>query len=198
MPRKKREQSSTGVYHWIVRGMNKKDLFHDAQDFEYFKKLLSEYKTAYQISFFHYCLMTNHVHLLLRANDLEYLASFSHYVQRRYAYYYCGRYKWTGSVFQRGYRSFVIDRDEYMLECGRYIERNPVKAKLVEKPGDYKFTSYRYYAVGESDEMLTDSPAYMGLSSDEGLRRIIYAKRVEEHRVQEEMMERGLLPAGIG
>jgi len=197
MPRKRREQSATGVYHWIVRGMNKKDLFHDTQDFDCFKKLLIEYKTTYQISFFHFCFMTNHVHVLLKAMDLEYLAGFSHYVQRRYAYYYCGRYKWTGSVFQRGYRSFVIDRDEYMLECGRYIERNPVKAKLVENPGDYKYTSYRYYAAGDIDAMLTESPAYTALSSDVNLRRMIYAKRVEEHRVHEEMMERGLLPVGM-
>jgi len=197
MPRKRREQSSTGVYHWIVRGMNKKDLFHDAQDFDFFRKLLFEYKTSYQIVFFHYCFMTNHVHLLLKSVDLESLAGFSHYVQRRYAYYYCGRYKWTGSVFQRGYRSFIIDRDEYMLECGRYIERNPVKAKLTKSPSDYKHTSFHYYASGEQDDLLTESPAFAGLSNDIDERRSVYAKRVQEHRVNEEMMGMGLIPVGM-
>ncbi len=117
MPRKKRQKSPTGVYHWIVRGMNKKYLFHDGEDYEYFKKLLVEYKQVCLMTIYHYCLMTNHVHLLLHAEELEELSRFSHYVQRRYAYYYCGKYKWSGSVFQRGYRSMVIDRDEYLLEC---------------------------------------------------------------------------------
>ncbi len=69
MPRKKREQSPTGVYHWIVRGMNKKNLFHEAEDYARFQHLLSEQKNACQITIHHYCLMTNHVHMLLRAEE---------------------------------------------------------------------------------------------------------------------------------
>ena len=193
MPRKKREESPTGVYHWIVRGMNKKDLFHDAQDYERFRDLLAEYQSAYQVIIHHYCFMTNHVHILLRTHPLEQLSRFSHYVQRRYAYYYCGKYKWTGSVFRRGYRSLAVDRDEYLLECGRYIERNPLKAKLVKAPEEYAYTSYRYYACGENDPLIGTSPAYLGLSEDGGERRRIYSKYVKQNRVQEEMMERGLL-----
>jgi putative transposase len=129
MPRKRREESQAGVYHWIVRGMNKKDLFHDERDFRRFRELLAEYKKTYSVLIFHYCLMTNHVHLLIRADGLKALSEFSHFTQRRYAYYYCKRYRWTGSVFQRGFKSLVVDRDEYLLECGRYIERNPLKVR---------------------------------------------------------------------
>ena len=92
MPRKRREESPTGVYHWIVRGMNKKDLFHEASDFLFFKSLLSTYKEIYDIKIYHYCLMTNHAHLLIWNPGLEKMAKFSQYVQRRYAYYYCKTY----------------------------------------------------------------------------------------------------------
>ena len=193
MPRKRREESSTGVYHWIVRGMNKKDLFHEALDYDRFREILTEYRNEYQIGVFHYCFMTNHVHLLLNAQGIERLSKFSHYVQRRYAYYYCGKYRWTGSVFQRGYRSWVIDRDEYLLECGRYIERNPVKAKLVKSPEDCRHSSYCYYAQGKVDDLITPSPAYLGLSQDSQDRRRIYADYVQQIRIQEEMTDRGLL-----
>ena len=128
MGRKRREASPTGFYHWIVRGMNKKCLFHDDDDYFRFQDLILEYRDTCQIKIYHYCFMTNHIHMLLKAETLEELARFSHYVQRRYAYYYCGKYQWNGSVFRQGYKSLVIDRDEYLLECGRYIERNPVKA----------------------------------------------------------------------
>lgn len=193
MPRKKRQESPTGVYHWIVRGMNKKDLFHRKEDYQRFRDLIVEYKTAFSVAIYHYCLMTNHVHMLLQTEGLVQLSRFSHYLQRRYAYYYCGQYRWTGSVFQRSYRSFAVDRDEYLLECGRYIERNPLKAKLVQNLGDYKYSSYRFYAKGERDDMVIPSPGYLGLSENTLERRALYVEYVQENRVQEEMIAKGLL-----
>ena len=193
MPRKKRQRSSTGIYHWIVRGINKKKLFHDSQDFFNFKNLLIEYKSKDSISIYHYCVMTNHVHLLMRADDLNDLSQFSHFIQRRYAYYYCSRYHWTGGIFQRGFRSFAIDREEYLLECGRYIERNPLKAGIVDKPEDYEYSSYRFYANKEPDSLLIQSPAFMGLSELAPERSRLYQKYVLENRIQEEMIDKGLL-----
>jgi len=193
MPRKRRGESPTGVYHWIVRGMNKRKIFHDAEDIAQFFALVKEYQGETGLLIYHYCLMTNHVHMLVWAANLSNLSRFSHYVQRRYAYYYCKRYKWTGSVFQRGYKSFVIDRDEYLLECGRYIDRNPVRAKLVGKPEEYEFSSYRYYSEGRRDELLTFSPAYLGLSEDPKKRQGFYQEHVCENRIYEEMKDRGLL-----
>jgi putative transposase len=193
MPRKKREESPTGIYHWIVRGMNKKDLFHDSRDFSFFYGLLKEYKRKYDVAVYHYCLMTNHVHLLVHCDRIERLANFSHFIQRRYAYSYCKKYRWTGSVFQRGYKSLAIDKETYLLECGRYIERNPLKAFLARHPADYPHTSFHYYANGRSDDLLEPSPAYLALSDDEEERRKMHAQYVTETRIQEEMAEKGLL-----
>jgi putative transposase len=173
--------------------MNKKVLFHEPEDFRHFRSLLIEYRNAHLQGVYRYCFMTNHAHLLIKAPRPEELSKFSHYVQRRYAYYYCGKYKWTGSVFQRGYRSMVIDRDEYLLECGRYIERNPLKAGLVKAPEMYPYTSYRYYTMGEADDLVTESPAYLGLSVVAEERRTMYSGYVKQVRIQDEMVEKGLL-----
>ena len=121
------------------------------------------------------------------------MARFSQMVQRKYAYHYCGTYKWCGSVFQRGYKSLAIDKETYLLECGRYIERNPLKAYLAKSPSDYLYSSYNHYANGLEDDLLTPSPAYQGLHDDISVRRNLYAEYVSSDRIQEEMMGRGLL-----
>ena len=83
MPRKRRLQSPTGVYHWITRGINKKELFHHPKDYDHFKNLLAEYKQPYEILVYHYCLMRNHVHMLIYSPSVEATARFSQYVHRR-------------------------------------------------------------------------------------------------------------------
>ena len=187
MPRKKRLPSPTGVYHWICRGIHKKDIFHKPTDYEFFKSLLKEYALTFEIQIYHYCLMTNHVHLLILSPTLEGMAKFSQMVQRRYAYHYCGAYRWVGNVFQRGYRSLAVDKDAYLLECGRHIERNPLKAVLAEHPASYKHSSFRYYGCGDPDDLITMSPTYLGLASTEDARIAIYNEYVCETRVQEDM-----------
>ena len=195
MPRKKRESSPTGIYHWIVRGMNRKKLFYVHEDFQKFRELLLEYKALHKIEIYHYCFMSNHVHLLIWAKKIDHVSSFSHFVQRRYAYYYCEKYKRTGSAFQRRYRSIPIDREEYLLECGRYIERNPIKAKIVKRAEEYPYSSFKYYAFGEEDNLISESPAFEALSENIKQRREIYDDYVHKLRIQEEMFARGLLTA---
>ena len=93
MPRQKRDASPTGVYHWIARGINRKDLFHHPDDYVFFMSLLKEHSKEFEICIYHYCLMTNHVHLLIHAKELVQLIQFSHYLKRKYAYYQNKTYK---------------------------------------------------------------------------------------------------------
>ncbi|MCG3177191.1 MAG: hypothetical protein MOGMAGMI_02159 [Candidatus Omnitrophica bacterium] len=188
MPRRNRQQSPTGIYHWIVRGIHKKTLFHHTKDYLHFKSLLKIHKEDHQIQIYHYCLMSNHVHLLIHSPSIEEMAKFSQIIQRRYAYYYCGAYKWVGSVFQPGYRSLVVDREDYLLECGRYIERNPVRAKLCKHPSEYAYSSFGYYGCASEDELVDTSPVYLGMADSDNARLAIYNDYVTEIRVQEEMM----------
>jgi putative transposase len=193
MPRRIRVQSPTGAYHWIVRGINRKNLFHSQKDFFKFLELALEHKEENKIQIYHYCLMTNHIHMLIVSENLADLSRFSHYVQRRYAYYYCKAYRWKGQVFQRIYRSLPIDKDSYFLECGRYIENNPLRAGIVKKLEQYPYTSYSFYAHSKKDKLLTFSPAYLGLASKASHRRRIYKNYVSQERAYQELVDRALL-----
>jgi putative transposase len=89
-------------------------------------------------------------------------------------------------VFQNRYKSLAIEKDSYLLECGRYIERNPLKAGIVKKLEDYPYSSYSYYALGTKDALITPSPAYLDLERSDEKRRKIYKAYVDETRPQEE------------
>lgn len=130
--------------------------------------------------------MTNHTHLALKADELSALSTFGHFVQRRYAYYYCKTYRWSGQVFQGRYKSLPVEDDRYLLECGRYIERNPLKAGLAKEPTDYPYSSHTFYAQGLKNHLITPSPAYLGLDKSEDRRRALYSTYVCETRPQEE------------
>ena len=194
MPRKKRQRSPTGFYHWICRGIHKKDVFHRPSDYDFFRGLLRQYALIHGVLIHHYCVMTNHVHLLIYCPDLDDMSKFSQMVQRRYAYHYCGQYGWVGNVFQRGYRSSPVEKDTHLLECGRYIERNPIKAGLAEHPAGYQYSSFRYYGCGEGDDIITPSPAYLDLANDADTRMAIYDEYVSESRVQEQLAYANKMP----
>ena len=193
MPRRKRLQGQTEFYHWINRGINQEKLFHKTLDFERFLSLIKEHSRQFEIKLFHYCLMSNHAHLLISSNDLESMAKFSQYIQRRYAYYYCKTYKWRGQVFQRMYRSIPIEKDSYLLECGRYIERNPVRANIVKLPEEYPYSSYCFYAFGKKGDILELSPAYLGISDNPKIRQGEYRAYVGQDRLYEKIVDEAIL-----
>ena len=174
MGRKAREVSQTHVYHWINRGVTKKHLFHEPVDYEYYLELVRTNKGQFGVFVYHYCLMTNHTHFLLKCDDLVGLGKFSHQLQRRYAYYYQRKYKWIGQVFQRSYKSIPVKRDSYLLECARYIERNPVRAGICDSPGSYPYSSYLHYAGLSHDALITPSVGYLGLATGKEKRREAY------------------------
>lgn|SRR3989338_2662690 len=185
MPRKPRQTSPTNVYHFINRGVNKKTLFHKHEDYCYYLKLLLEYRDKLNIHIYHYCLMRNHTHVLLRAEDTSLLSKFAHFIQRRYAYYYCKTYKWSEQVFRKRFISIPIEDDSYLLECGRYIERNPVEAKLVGDLKDYSYSSYPFYAYNKPDRLITTSPLYQDLGAVPNERMAAYRFYINQAREQE-------------
>jgi putative transposase len=174
MGRLKRKESESGYYHFIQRGVIKKDIFIDNQDKSSYLRQLRLFKERFRIAIYHYCLMTNHVHIILNANDLNDLSKFAYYVGRMYAYYFQNKYKHEGQVFQKQFYSKPILDDVYMLVCGRYIECNPVKAGIVSHPVDYPWSSYLYYAGLELNDLLTVSPAFLSLGFSENERKSIY------------------------
>lgn len=186
MPRKPRQESTTGLYHWITRGMHRKSLFHFKEDYLYFLSLVKEHSREQGILIHHYCLMPNHVHMLLCASSTKDLSLFSHFVKRRYAYYHSKTSKHQGASFERMYKSIPVEEDSYLLECARYIERNPLRANLVQVLEQYPYSSYAFYAKGDENDLLTSSPSYFILSDNPADRQKLYVEYVNQYRPQEE------------
>jgi len=180
MARPNRLIGPDSAFHVISRGNNKQHVFlADLDKFAYYKFLL-ELKEEARLSIFHYCLMNNHIHLIVWLNAESDLPDFMKRLNLRYFAYYQKRYGHSGHLWQGRYRSYLINEETYLLQCGKYIELNPVRAGLVRSPEDYRFSSYRYYALGEDDPLLTPDPAYDGQAPSGDLRRRRYAEFVVE------------------
>lgn len=147
MPRKARELSRTNIYHVMLRGINRQTIFEDNEDMNYF---LTEVKRCKDISDFRlyaFCLMSNHVHLLLETNQ-EPLDMIFRRLATRYAGWYNRKYERVGHLFQDRYRSEKVETEQYFLTALRYIIQNPMKAGLEQQPGSYRWSSYLAYEKG--------------------------------------------------
>ena len=144
MPRKARKKSESGIYHIILRGQNRQMIFKDDEDKEKFLQTLEECKRKSGFKLYGYCLMGNHIHLLLHELKDE-----TGMIMRRigagYVYWYNWKYRRCGHLFQDRYKSEAVETDEYFMTVLRYIHRNPVKAGLVKRMSDYKWSSYNEY-----------------------------------------------------
>ena len=142
----------------MLRGINRQDLFHDADDLWKIIDVLSEYVDVCGFYVHGYCLMTNHVHLLVQQNGKpgsETLAQFMKRIGISYVWYYNRKYERVGSLFQDRYKSEAVETDSYFMTVLRYIHRNPVKAGIVKSPSEYIWSSYSAY-TGTPSFVYTD------------------------------------------
>ena len=192
MPRKPRELVDGGIYHVFNRGNDKMDLFLKEGDYRFFYSLLLEIKDLFGNDIFHYCLMTNHFHLLVRIKRVEDLPRLMHRLQLNYARYFKREHSFVGHVFQERFRSPLIPQESYYLQCGRYIERNPVKAAMVRRAADYPFSSAAYYAHGRSDPLITPNLYYEGLGKTSEMRQQNYRIFLEMEEPYATVLDRAL------
>lgn len=178
-------------YHVLSRGNNRQALFNGKNDFLFYLDGLGRYQLKYRISLFHYCLMTNHVHLLIRSHDADdSITKFMHGVQMSYARYFIKKHEATGHVFEDRFKHLHIDSEGYLLECGRYIERNPLRAGMVENLRDYPWSSYAFYGHGEVQDLLTPNPLYETMGATEKERQQAYREYLETPRPYERVVDR--------
>ena len=168
MPRSARRQSETGIFHVMLRGINRADLFQESEDYERFIDVLRQCKSVCGFELFAWCLMGNHVHLLIRPGR-EPLSLVMKRIGCRYVYWYNRKYERVGHLFQDRYRSEAVETDAYFLTVLRYILQNPIKAGLEPRMGEYPYSSFKAYA-GTPDG-LTD--ARFALGYIEGRDRLI-------------------------
>ena len=144
MPRRARKQSETGIYHVMLRGIDRQLIFEDTEDYIRFLDIVEECREVCNFQLYAYCLMGNHVHLLLKVQD-EGLETIFKRIGGRYVYYYNVKYQRVGHLFQDRFKSEPVDNNEYFLTVLRYIHQNPVKAKLCSKVEEYPFSSFAEY-----------------------------------------------------
>ena len=136
MPRAPRKKSSTGIYHVMLRGADRRIIFSDDEDCYKFLEAVQRAKKESGFQLYAYCLMGNHVHILLK-EEKEPLEVIFKRIGSTYVYYYNWKYQLHGHLFQDRFRSEQVENDAYFMDVLRYICQNPVKAGLCEKPFDY-------------------------------------------------------------
>jgi len=176
-------------HHIIQRGNNRQATFFADDDYRFILECLRQAKTKCRCRIYAYVLMTNHFHLLVEPSKIGDLGRFMQSVGRRYVRYINANYRRSGTLWEGRFKSATVSRDEYLIMCSRYIELNPVRAGMVAHPRDYRWSSYRYRAMGISDRLLDDDPWYAGLGTSSEERREKYRGWIESEVNQGEWDE---------
>ncbi len=144
MPRNARERSGSGIYHVVLRGINKQDIFNDLEDRLRFVETLEKYKAICDFQLYGYCLMSNHIHILIK-EGIETISQIMKRIGTSYVYWYNNKYERYGPLFQDRYKSETVEDDTYLQVVLRYIHQNPKKAGMVQRLEDYRWSSYGDY-----------------------------------------------------
>jgi len=148
MPRIPREYSETGIYHIMVRGNARENVFIDNQDKRKLLKIIFEKKKDELFLLYAYCIMNNHAHFVLKEMK-ESISNSMKKITTSYAIYFNKKYNRVGHVFQDRFRSEVIKNDSYLLSAIRYVHNNPEKAGIANKE-EYPWSSYQFYNSHDS------------------------------------------------
>ena len=162
MSRQKRDRSSTGVYHIMLRGINRGDIFLEDDDKDVFLNILLQKKSKGEYTLHAYCLMDNHLHLLIQEKE-DYIARIMKRIGITYVSYFNKKYQRIGPLFQDRYKSEKVENDGYLLTAMRYIHNNPVAAGLVKNQGAYKWSSYNEYLKQRKSLMVADTALILGM-----------------------------------
>jgi REP element-mobilizing transposase RayT len=154
MSRKPRLEVEGGLYHIITRGNNRRKIFGDADDYQKILRGLAEQKTKLPFYLYAYCLMPNHVHLLMERRQ-DAIWRIMHRLLTGYSRYYNRKNGRVGHLFQKRYKAILCQTDQYLAELVRYIHLNPVRAKMVSDPTAYRYSSHRAY-LGMDGPWLVD------------------------------------------
>lgn len=197
MPRKLRFFLADVATHVVQRGNNRQPIFFAEEDYQAYLGWLREAAARWVCAIHAYVFMTNHVHLLLSPAESGAISRLMQYLGRRYVPYVNHQYRRSGTLWEGRFKSSLVQGETYLLVCQRYIELNPVRAAMVETPGDYRWSSYRHNALGEGDATLSPHPEYLRLGATAEERRSAYRGLFAAHidpALQQQM--RGCLQTG--
>jgi len=156
MSRISRTLIESACYHIITRGNQQQKVFKN--DFDYIKylKMIKKAKKKHNIFLYCYCLMPNHVHLLVEPESLVNLSKFMHWLNRGYTAYFNAKYQKVGHLWQGRFKSKPIVKGQYLINCAEYIEANPARANIVTDIAEYPWSSYKERCLSSYKDILDE------------------------------------------
>ncbi|MFK7865400.1 MAG: transposase [Pseudohongiellaceae bacterium] len=180
MPRRPRMYLPGYPYHIVQRGNNRELCFFEEENYAEYLNLLIDVLPRYGNALHAYCLMSNHVHLLITPSAADGISSLMRVVASRYATYMNNRYSRSGTLWEGRHKASAVDSEVYLLKCYRYIELNPVAAGMVKRPEEYCWSSYGVNAWGDSNPAITPHPCYEELAAGQAERLKAYRELFAE------------------
>ena len=180
MPRRARMYLPGYVYHIVQRGNNREACFFEEENYRVYLNLMREALPRCGTRLHAYCLMTNHMHLLITPATAEGISNLMRVVGSRYAVYMNKRHGRSGTLWEGRHKASAVDSNGYLLKCYRYIELNPVVAKMVARPEEYAWSSYSANAWGTWNPAVTPHACYLKLSKRPAQRQHNYRELFQE------------------
>ena len=179
MSRYPRLAIATGQYHIIARFNNDEYFLKEKSDFLKYLSVLQEIKEKHGFYLFNYELMNSHVHLFLQPSAQVPLSKTMMMVQLKFARYCNQKYKRKGHVWRDRYQCLSVEREAYALTLMRYMNSNPLRAKMVKSAGEWPWSGYQYYGLGKADELLDPHSCWLGLGNTASKRLSEYSSFVK-------------------
>jgi putative transposase len=189
MPRHARIRLPGYPLHVTQRGNNRGHCFVRDADRILYLALLQEFARKERCNVHAYVLMTNHVHLLATPNDRNSMSEMMRRLGQKYAQHFNRVHKRTGTLWEGRFKSCLVDSQSYLLRCYRYIELNPVRAGMVRRPADYRWSSYRVNGQGESSTLIEPHRSYLALGRNPADQRTAYRNLFKDDPTEEELKE---------
>lgn len=167
--------------HLIQRGNNRQICFAAEADFAAYAHWLREASEKYRVAIHAWVFMTNHVHILATPQAQGGISRMMQKVGRHYVRYFNRVYRRTGTLWEGRFKSCIVDADNYLLVCQRYIELNPVRANMVDDPVEYRWSSYRSNGLGKPARLWRPHPVYLQLGETEPARLLNYRRLFKAH-----------------
>ena len=193
MARTARQVFPGEAHHVVQRGNRRQKVFFKEEDKQEYLNILGLNARLFKLQIWAYCLMDNHVHLIVVPEDIDSMTQTLSLTHQLYTRMINFREGWRGYLWEGRYKSKVLD-EQHLYAAIRYIERNPVRAGLVKRPEDYLWSSYRHYAFGEKDALINDDPLFSEFGLSEVERQIRYKAFVSLEGPYDNVVDQLFLP----
>ncbi len=161
MPRKPRIYLPGVPSHIVQRGNDRSACFFEEENYLFFLECLEEASERYDVAIHAYVLMSNHIHMLMTSQTVFGISRVMQLLGNRYVQYINKKYRKTGTLWEGRHKASLVDAEQYLLTCYRYIEMNSVRANMVNHPSDYRWSSYHCHATGSSSSIVKDHEVFL-------------------------------------